>query len=107
MLLCCGLGMNLDEDKPIDVKVSIKINEKLVVISLIGVSMSILITTFLLHYIACNFITTISSIIIGTTCLFFSLYFPVTSPKFLFSKSEILDIEEEELEELQSVMKPW
>ncbi len=107
MLLCCGLGMKLDEDKPIDVKVSIKVNEKLVVISLIGVSMSILITTFLLHYIACNFITIISSIIIGITCLFFSLYFAVTSPRFLFAKSEILDIEEEELEELQSVMKPW
>ncbi len=107
MLPCCGLGMNLDEDKPIDIKINIKINEKMVVISLIGVSISILITAFLLYYLSCDFITTISSIIIGTTLLFFSFYFPITSSRFLLIKSEIIDVEEEELEELQSVMKPW
>jgi len=44
--------------------------------------------------------------LIGIT-LYFSIYFPVRSDRFLSVDTNIIDIEEEELEELQSVMKPW
>jgi hypothetical protein len=99
--------MNLDEDKPIDVKVNIRINEKLIIIGLMGVSISILITAFLLYYVSSDFITTLLIVIFGTTLIFLCLYFPITSPRLFSIESKIIDIEEEELEEMQSVMKPW
>ena len=99
--------MNSDEDKPIDIKVKMRINEKLIVISLLGVSISILITAFLLYYVSSDFITTLLIVILGTTLIFLCLYFPITSPRLFSIDSKIIDIEEEEREELQSVMKPW
>ena len=99
--------MNLDEDKPIDVHVNVNINQKLFVISLLGLTGSVLLTGFLLYFFSSGFIPTISSVIIGIVLMFFSLYFPINSSDFFQVKSEIIDIEEEELEELQSVMKPW
>lgn len=99
--------MNLDEDKPIDINVNVKINQKLLMISLLALTGSILVTGVLLYFFASAFIPTICSLLVGITLLFFSMYFPSSSPEFFQIQSEIIDIEEEELEELQSVMKPW
>jgi uncharacterized membrane protein len=99
--------MDLDEGKPIDVKVKITINQKVLLTSLFAITGSILLTGLLLYLFASAFIPTLASIIIGLVLLFFSVYFPVQSPHLFCIKSEVVDIEEEELEELQSVMKPW
>ena len=107
VVIVLWLGMNLDEDKPIDVNVRITINQKMLISSLLAVSLSIFFTGFLLYYFANEFVTMVCSIIVGSTLLFFSIYFPVQSPRFFHIESEVVDIEEEELEELQSIMKPW
>jgi len=99
--------MNLDEDKPIDVKVNVKINHRYLIGALFASMISILFTGFLLYFFASGLVPTISCVLIGITLLFFSIYFPVRSDRFLSVDSNIIDIEEEELEELQSVMKPW
>lgn len=99
--------MNLDEDKPIDVMVKTTINQKLLIISLLGISTSSLCTGLLLYFFSSGFIPTMSSLIVGIVLVFFSIYFPFQSPNFFLVESDIVDIEEEELEELQSVMKPW
>lgn len=99
--------MNLDEHKPIDVNVKITVNPKMLMAGLLGVSISILITGLLLYFFAHTLITLSLSVIIGITLLFFSVYFTLQSPRFFRVQSEIVDIEEEELEELQSIMKPW
>lgn len=99
--------MNVDEDKLIDVNVKTRINQKLLILSLIGISVSILCTGFLLYFFSGGFIPTMSSLVVGIILVFFSIYFPLQSPQFLLVESSIVDIEEEELEELQSVMKPW
>ena len=86
--------MNLDEDKPIDVHVNVNINQKLFVISLLGLTGSVLLTGFLLYFFSSGFIPTISSVIIGIVLMFFSLYFPINSSDFFQVKSEIIDIDE-------------
>jgi hypothetical protein len=101
------LGMNLDEDKPIDVNVRIRINQKMLISGLLAVCLSIFFTGLLLYYFASELVTVVCSIIVGLTLLFFSVYFPVQSSRFFLIDSEVVDIEEEELEELQSIMKPW
>lgn len=99
--------MNLDEDKPIDVNVCVKINQRYLIIALFASMLSILITGILLYFFASGFVPTISCILIGITLLFLSIYFPVRSEHFFRVETNVIDIEEEELEELQSVMKPW
>jgi hypothetical protein len=99
--------MNLDEDKPIDVKVYVKIKQRYLIGALFASMFSILLTGFLLYFFASGLIPMISCVLIGITLLFFSLYFPIRSDQFFSVESEVIDIEEEELEELQSVMKPW
>ncbi len=99
--------MNLDEDKPIDVNVCVKINQQYLIIALFASMLSILITGILLYFFASGFVPTISCILIGITLLFLSIYFPVRSEHFFRVETNVIDIEEEELEELQSVMKPW
>jgi hypothetical protein len=99
--------MNLDEEKPIDVSVKVMINQRMLLTSLVGTAGSIIITSLLIYYLASDLIPTMCSIFIGVVLMFFSWYFPLQSPRFLLTKSEIVDIEEEELEELQSIMKPW
>ena len=99
--------MELDEDKPIDVQVEVRINQRLLLISLLSLVGSILLTGVVLYFFASGFIPTISSILIGVTLVFFSLYFPMRSHRFFQTQSKIIDIEQEEYEELQSVMKPW
>ena len=99
--------MNLDEDKPIDVNVCVKINQQYLIIALFASMLSILITGILLYFFASGFVPTISCIFIGITLLFLSIYFPVRSEHFFRVETNVIDIEEEELEELQSVMKPW
>ena len=99
--------MNLDEDKPIDVNVNVKINQRYLISALFASMISILFTGFLLYFFAGGLVATISCVLIGITLLFFSIYFPVRSDRFLSVDTNIIDIEEEELEELQSVMKPW
>ena len=99
--------MNLDEDKPIDVNVNVRINQRMLLLSLLGSAGSIILSSMLLYFFANDLIPTMSSVFIGVTLLFFSWYFPLRSPRFLIAQSKIVDIEEEELEELQSIMKPW
>lgn len=99
--------MDLDQDKPIEVNVIVKINQRLLGIVLLAVAGSIVITSLLLYYFSQAFIPMMCSICIGITLLFFSIYFPLQSPRFFFTKTQVINIEEEELEELQSIMKPW
>ena len=99
--------MNLDEDKPIDVNVNVRINQRMLLFCLLGSAGSIILSSMLLYFFASDFIPTMCSVLIGVILLFFSLYFPLRSPRFLIAHSEFVDIEEEELEELQSIMKPW
>ena len=99
--------MNEDEVKSIDVEVKMIINKKLVVLALLGVSLSIVLTGLLVYNFGSDLIPTLACIIIGSTLIFLSSYFPLTSPNLFMVNSKIIDIEEEELEELQSVMKPW
>ncbi|MDG6219434.1 MAG: hypothetical protein QCI00_08340 [Candidatus Thermoplasmatota archaeon] len=97
----------MDQDKPIEVNVIVKINQRLLGIVLLAVAGSIVITSLLLYYFSQAFIPMMCSICIGITLLFFSIYFPLQSPRFFFTKTQVINIEEEELEELQSIMKPW
>lgn len=99
--------MNLDEDKPIDVKVTVNTNQRLLTIVLLGVAGSIVLTSLLLYFFSKAFVPMICSICIGIILLFFSVYFPLQSPRFFHTKTLVIDVEEEELEEFQSIMKPW
>jgi hypothetical protein len=99
--------MNLDEDKPIEVNVKMNINQKLLLTVLLAVAGSIIVTSVFLYFFSHTFISMICSICIGVTLLFFSIYFPLQSPYFFTLEADIIYIEEEELEELQSIMKPW
>ena len=101
------MGMNLDEDKPIDVRARLIINQQVFIIMLLASIGSILLTGILFYFFASGFIPTISCLVVGMTLLFFSIYFPVQSNQLFQIKTEIIDIEDEEFEELQSVMKPW
>ena len=99
--------MTLDEDKTIDVNVTVKINQRLLGVVLLAVAGSIVLTSLLLYFFSQAFIPMMCSICIGITLLFFSIYFPLQSPRFFNTKTQVIDVEEEELEELQSIMKPW
>lgn len=104
--MLCG-DMNLDEDKPIDVNVTVKINQRLLGIILLAVAGSIVLTSLLLYFFSQAFIPMICSICIGITLLVFSIYFPLQSPRFFHTNTQVINVEEEELEEFQSIMKPW